>query len=51
MAHIEQYHGTEQDASTGYWRLVFSGIIDNSRNSIEKAVCRTEDGWKISVSF
>jgi hypothetical protein len=40
MAKIEQIHMTEQDASTGYWRLVFSGVIDNTRNPIEDVVCQ-----------
>jgi len=52
MAQIQQYHETEQDASTGYWRLVFSGVIENSRNSLEDTVRETEDGmWWISASF
>ena len=52
MAQIRQYHKTEQGASTGYWRLVFSGVIENSRNSMEDTVRRSEDGmWMIYASF
>jgi hypothetical protein len=52
MAKIEQIHMTEQDASTGYWRLVFSGVIDNTRNSIEDVVCQNNDGsWEIIAFF
>jgi|GEM_PF-1693760 len=52
MARIEQYHNTEQGASTGYWMLVFSGVIDNAKNSMEESVKSTDDGgWKITASF
>ena len=52
MAHIQQYHKTEQDATTGYWRLVFSGVIDNSSNTLEDAIRETERGiWRISAYF
>jgi len=52
MAEIQQYHETEQDASTGYWRLVFSGIIEYSRNSLEDSVRETVTGkWRISAYF
>ena len=52
MAYIEQYHKSEQEAFTGYWRLVFSGVIDNSRNSVEDSVVEEEGGfWSISASF
>ena len=38
--------------ATGYWRLVFSGVIENSRNSLEDTVMETEDGmWRISAFF
>ena len=52
MAQIKQYHETEQGASTGYWRLVFSGVIENSRNSLEDTVRETEEGlWRIYAYF
>ena len=52
MARIQQYHQNEQDASMGYWRLVFSGVIENSRNPLEDTVMEAEDGmWRISAYF
>ena len=50
MAQIRQYHVTEQEAYTGYWRLVFAGVIENSRNPLEDTVRKAEDGiWRISA--
>ena len=51
MAKIEQYHETEQDAYTGYWRLVFSGVIEYSRNSFDDVVGEEGGMWRISASF
>tara|TARA_B100000927_G_scaffold275662_1_gene255839 strand:- start:518 stop:676 length:159 start_codon:yes stop_codon:yes gene_type:complete len=52
MAQIQQHHENEQEASTGYWRLVFAGVIDNSRNPLEGTVRKAEDGmWWISAYF
>ena len=50
MAQIQQYHATEREAYTGYWRLVFAGVIENSRNPLEDTVRKAEDGmWRISA--
>ena len=50
MAQIQQYHATEQEAYTGYWRLVFAGVIENSRNPLADTVRKAEDGmWRISA--
>ena len=52
MAQIQQYHQTEQGASTGYWRLVFTGVIESSVNPLEDTVRETGGGmWRISASF
>ena len=52
MAQIQQHHETEQEAYSGYWRLVFAGVIENSRNPLEDTVRKAEDGmWRISAYF
>ena len=51
MATLVQWYISEQNALSGYWKLVFAGVIDNQLFTLEDSIKETEGRWQIDASF
>ena len=51
MPTLVQWHISEQNALTGYWKLVFAGVIDNQSFTVETTIKKIDDKWLIMAYF
>jgi hypothetical protein len=51
MPTLVQWHISEQNALTGYWKLVFAGVINNQRFTLENSIKEIDDRWQIMACF
>jgi|TARA_B100001142_G_scaffold285129_1_gene299233 hypothetical protein len=51
MPTLVQWHISEQNALTGYWKLVFAGVIDNQSFTVETTIKEIDDKWLIMAYF
>jgi len=51
MPTLVQWYISEQNALSGYWKLVFAGVIDNQLFTLEDCINEIQDRWQINAFF
>ena len=51
VATLVQWYISEQNALSGYWKLVFAGVIDNQLFTLEDSIKEIGGRWQIDASF